>query len=144
MLDRLPGASHEDAASVPRALSTRSDAAILNQMVRYSGGVLDRTFAALADAQRREILDRLGSGPLSISELAAPLDMSLPGVLKHVRVLEEAHLVETRKEGRVRWCRLAGRPLEGAAAWIDQRRERWERRLDLFARQVEATKAPTG
>jgi DNA-binding transcriptional ArsR family regulator len=110
-------------------------------MVRYSGTVLDRTFAALADAHRRSILDRLGTGPLSISELAAPLDMSLPGVLKHVRVLEEARLVETHKEGRVRWCRLAGQPLEGAAGWIEERRERWDRRLDLFARQFEAAKA---
>jgi DNA-binding transcriptional ArsR family regulator len=109
-------------------------------MVRYSGPVLDRTFAALADAHRRTILDRLGTGPLSISELAAPLQMSVPGVLKHVRVLEEARLVETHKQGRVRWCRLAGRPLEGAAGWIEERRDRWERRLDLFAREVEATK----
>ena len=116
-------------------------AAILNRMVRYSAPVLDRTFAALADVHRREILDSLGTGPRSVSELAAPLGMSLPGVLKHVRVLEEARLIETHKEGRTRWCRLAGRPLDGAAGWIGERRERWERRLDLFARQVEATKA---
>lgn len=117
------------------------DRAILNQMVRYMAPVLDRTFAALSDAHRRDILDRLGEGPLSISELAAPFEMSLPAVMKHVRILEEAKLVETRKEGRVRWCRLAGRPLDGAARWIEDRRGRWERRLDLFARQVEGTGA---
>jgi DNA-binding transcriptional ArsR family regulator len=109
-------------------------------MVQYSEMALDRTFSALADPHRRLILDCLEAGPVSISELAVPLDMSLPGVLKHVRALEEAHLVETRKEGRTRWCRLSRRPLEDAARWIEQRRERWERRLDLFARQVEETK----
>jgi DNA-binding transcriptional ArsR family regulator len=102
--------------------------------------VLDRTFSALADAHRREILDRLGDGPVSVSELAAPLGMSLPGVLKHLRALEAARLVETRKEGRTRWCRLGPQPLEGAAAWIEGRRARWEWRIDRFASQVEGAK----
>jgi DNA-binding transcriptional ArsR family regulator len=110
-------------------------------MVRYSAPVLDRTFSALADAHRRQILDQLESGQLSISELAGPLNMSLPGVLKHVRVLEEADLVVTRKEGRTRWCRLQARPLDAAGQWIDERRERWEGRLDRFAQYVEATQA---
>jgi hypothetical protein len=79
-----------------RPCGDRSAPIILNHMVRYSGPVLDRTFSALADAHRRQILDQLEHGQLSISELAAPLNMSLPGVLKHVRVLEEAHLVVTR------------------------------------------------
>ncbi len=61
-----------------------------------------RTFSALADANRRRILDRLGDGPASITDLAGPLGLSLPGVLKHVRALEEARLVETRKTGRTR------------------------------------------
>jgi DNA-binding transcriptional ArsR family regulator len=108
-------------------------------MVQRSA-VLDRTFSALADAHRREILDRLGNGPVSVSELAAPLGMSLPGVLKHVRALEAARLVETNKEGRTRWCRLHRRPLEGAATWIDERRARWDQRIDRFVRQVEGAK----
>jgi DNA-binding transcriptional ArsR family regulator len=99
--------------------------------------LLDRTFSALADAHRRDILDRLANGPVSVSELAAPLGMSLPGVMKHVRALETAQLVETHKEGRTRWCRLRRRPLDGAAAWIEARRARWERQVDRFARQVE-------
>jgi DNA-binding transcriptional ArsR family regulator len=111
-------------------------------VVQYSAH-LDRTFSALADPHRRQILDRLGTGPVSVSELAAPLDMSLPGVLKHVRALEEARLVETQKEGRTRWCRLRRRPLEDAARWIEHRRQRWERRLDLFAQQVEEEKGTT-
>ena|SRR6266508_2726637 len=112
---------------------------ILNHMVRYTAALLDRTFSALADGPRRQILDRLGTGPLSISDLAAPLDMSLPGVMKHVRVLEAARLIETHKVGRTRWCQLSRRPLDGAATWIEQRRERWEQRLDLFVEHVEAT-----
>lgn len=112
---------------------------ILNLMVKYSPA-LDRTFSALADPHRREILDRLAAGPVSISELAAPLDMSLPGVLKHVHTLEAARLVQTHKRGRTRWCQLSRRPLDQAGNWIDQRRDRWERQLDQFVRHIDETK----
>lgn len=105
--------------------------------------MLDRTFSALADPHRREILDLLGSGPLSLSDLAAPLDISLPGALKHVRALEEARLVETHKRGRVRSCQLTRRPLDDVARWIEQRRVRWERQLDQFVRSVEAVQGAT-
>ena len=109
-------------------------------MVQYSAAVLDRTFAALSDPTRRDILDRLERGPVSISDLAAPLGMSLPGVMKHVRALEAAELVTTRKDGRTRWCELGERPLDHAAAWIDERRNQWERRIDRFAQDLEDTK----
>jgi DNA-binding transcriptional ArsR family regulator len=109
-------------------------------MVQYSPP-LDRTFSALADSHRRQILDRLGEGPVTVSELARPLGMSLPGVLKHIRALEEAHLIETRKQGRARWCRLGERPLDDAAAWIDERRTMWARRLDRFEGSLDDTKA---
>jgi DNA-binding transcriptional ArsR family regulator len=98
--------------------------------------VLDRTFSALADAHRRNVLDLLGDGSVSISELAVPLNMSLPGVLKHVRALEVAQLVVTHKQGRTRWCRLRERPLDDAAAWIDDRRTLWASRLDRFEASV--------
>ena len=91
----------------------------------------------MADAHRRQILDWLGDGPVSISDLAVPLGMSLPGVLKHVRALEAAQLVETRKQGRTRWCRLGDRPLDSAAAWIEERRTLWSRRLDRFELSLE-------
>jgi DNA-binding transcriptional ArsR family regulator len=110
-------------------------------MVQYSTAVLDHTFSALGDAHRRQILDRLGEGPASVSELAGPLGISLPGTLKHLRVLELAHLVETHKRGRTRWCQLGPRPLDDAAGWIDERRRRWERQVDRFARSVEASQA---
>ena len=96
-------------------------------MVKYSG--LDRTFGALADPTRREILERLAQGPASVSELAGPSGMSMPGLLKHVRILEQAQLVTTEKHGRVRQCRLDPGHLTDAAQWI-QARQRWERRLD--------------
>lgn len=116
---------------------TPTCAVILNRMAQYSATVLDRTFSALADPHRRQILDRVGEGPVSISELAAPLGMSLPGVLKHVRALEEAQLVETAKRGRTRWCRLSARPLDDATAWIEEHRRLWDRRLDRFERHLD-------
>jgi DNA-binding transcriptional ArsR family regulator len=91
---------------------------------------LDRTFAALADPTRRQILQRLGRGPASISDLAVPLRISLPGLMKHVRILEEARLVETRKNGRTRECRLGPSDLDDVAAYVEKHRQRWERRID--------------
>ena len=92
--------------------------------------VLDRTFSALSDPTRRDILEQLTGGPASISELARPLDISLPGVMKHVRILEEAHLVTTSKRGRTRECRLAAGDMDEVTRWIEAYREQWERRLD--------------
>lgn len=109
-------------------------------MVQYLGSELDRAFSALGDASRRQIIDRLGEMPLTVSDLAVPLGMSLPGVLKHVRSLEEARLVVTHKRGRARWCELAPSPLDAPAIWIEERRTRWEQRIDRFARSVEAAK----
>jgi DNA-binding transcriptional ArsR family regulator len=71
------------------------------------------------------------------------MNISLPGILKHVRALEDARLVTTRKEGRIRTCQLTRRPLDDAARWIDQRRLRWERQLDQFARHVERVEGAT-
>jgi DNA-binding transcriptional ArsR family regulator len=101
-------------------------------MVQYQAidEALDRTFAALADPTRRDILDRLGRGPASISELAGPSGMSLTGMKKHVKILEGARLVTTEKVGRTRRCRLGPERLEDAAQWIQRHRQRWERRLD--------------
>ena len=107
-------------------------------MVRYS--VLDRTFAALADPTRRDILERLERGPATISELAHPLDISLPGLMKHVRILEAADLVRTEKKGRTRECRLGSEQLDDAARWIRTYRRHWEGRLDRLGSYLERTK----
>ncbi len=106
-------------------------------MVKYSSPVLDRTFAAVSDPSRREILDRLSRGPASISELAQPLGLSLPGLMKHVRILEEADLVRTEKKGRTRQCTLGAARLDDAAEWIERYRERWEKRLDRLETYID-------
>jgi DNA-binding transcriptional ArsR family regulator len=97
---------------------------------------LDSTFRALSDPTRREILEQLSLGPATISELARPLEISLPGLMKHVRVLERAALVTTVKRGRMRQCRLGPEQLEDASAWIEGYRGQWERRLDRLATVV--------
>jgi DNA-binding transcriptional ArsR family regulator len=103
-------------------------ASILHRVVQYSE--LDRTFAAVADPTRRLILERLAHGPQSISQLAGPTGLSLGGVKKHVRILEDVHLVITAKRGRVRECGLGPDRLDAAADWIELYRRRWEGRLD--------------
>ena len=92
--------------------------------------VLDRAFAALADPTRRAVLTRLGEGPATIGELAEPFTMTLTGMTKHVRVLEDAGLVSTEKVGRTRQCRLGTERLDDAMAWITFYQRLWERRLD--------------
>jgi len=87
-------------------------------------------FQALGDPTRRAVLERLGSGPTPVRELAEPFKMALPSFLQHLRVLEDRGLVHSQKVGRVRTYRLAPQPLKAAEHWIVTRRAHWERRLD--------------
>src|SRR5204863_8776150 len=105
-------------------VSRRSGSATVNLMVQYQRSV-DRAFAALADPTRRAVLERLGAGRATISELAEPFGMSLTGMKKHVRLLEEAQLVTTEKVGRVRRCMLVPYAFEGISTWL-QRLDRCE------------------
>ena len=91
---------------------------------------LDATFQALADNTRRTMLVQLARGPLSVTELAKPLSMSLPAVMQHLSVLEQAGLVSTEKIGRVRTCRMAPNALSDAEQWISARRAEWEGHFD--------------
>jgi DNA-binding transcriptional ArsR family regulator len=91
---------------------------------------LDRVFHALSDPSRRAMVERLTRGPASVSELAAPLDMTLAAVVQHLQVLEDSGLVKSRKVGRVRTCRIEPTGLRTAEDWIARRRTLWERRLD--------------
>jgi DNA-binding transcriptional ArsR family regulator len=109
---------------------------IVNHMVQYQAQ-LDRTFAALADPTRRSILERLGRGSATITELAQPFGMSLTGMKKHVRVLEDARLLNTEKVGRARRCELEPRRLEEAERWIDSYRLMLEGRLDRLGELLE-------
>lgn len=106
-------------------------------MVQYQAHRLDATFAALSDATRRGVLDALGRGDASITDLAQAFHMTLTGMRKHVAVLEDAALVTTEKVGRVRTCRLGPHRLDEATAWIEGYRRLWDARFDELERVVE-------
>ena len=109
-------------------------------MVQYTGTVLDASFAALADATRRGVLEQLGRADASITDLAQRFRMSLTGMKKHVGVLERAGLVTTEKVGRVRTCKLGPRRLEEETAWIETYRQLWDARFDALDEVVEELK----
>jgi DNA-binding transcriptional ArsR family regulator len=112
-------------------------------MVQYAGGRLDASFAALSDATRRGVLERLGHSDASITDLAETFHMTLTGMRKHVGVLEQARLVTTEKVGRVRTCRLGPRRLDEETAWIDRYRQLWDSRFDELDKVVEDLKKET-
>ena len=91
---------------------------------------LDIVFHALADPSRRSIVERLSEGSATVTDLAAPLPMSMPAVLQHLQVLEGSGLMRSRKVGRVRTCSIEVRALQPVERWIEERRLRWEHRLD--------------
>jgi len=104
-------------------------------MVKYNRE-LDATFQALADPTRRAIVAALARGQASVSELARPHRMSLPAVMKHLRVLQKAGLVTQRKSGRTRQCRLSARPLQRAEAWISQYHAFWGTQFEALDRYL--------
>ena len=97
---------------------------------------LDRAFAAVADPTRRAILDRLRSGPSTISELAQPFEVSFAAVSKHVGVLERAGLLRREVQGRAHWCHLEVEPLRQVADWAGRHVALWETRLDALAEHL--------
>lgn len=107
-------------------------------MVQYQH--LDQTIAALADPTRRAVLERLGRGSTTISGLAEPFGISLTGMKKHVRVLEDAELVTTEKVGRARRCSTGPRRLEDIHEWTETYRRMLDERLDRFGELLERTK----
>src|SRR5262245_58137368 len=94
---------------------------------------LDTTFAALSDPTRRAILARLASGEASVTELAEPFTMSLPAISKHLRVLQQAGLIQRTREAQWRPCRLAAGPLKDAADWLESYRRFWDESLDRLS-----------
>ena len=107
-------------------------------MVQYPQ--IDRTFAALADPTRRGVLEHLGRGSATITELAKPFGISLTGMKKHVQLLENTGLVTTKKVGRARRCSLGPRRLEDIEEWIELYRRMLDERLDRFGELLERTK----
>jgi DNA-binding transcriptional ArsR family regulator len=108
-------------------------------MVKYSTAALNRTFAALADPTRRQILAHLARGDQRVTHLAQPHRMSLPAVSKHLRVLEKAGLLRRRRYGRVHEMQLDAKPLKQAAQWVEDYRRFWEGSLDCLAAYLEKT-----
>ena len=95
---------------------------------------IDRVFHALGDPTRRAIVEKLSEGPVSVSHLAQPLEITLAAVVQHLQVLEKSGLVRTEKVGRVRTCRMESDGLKVAERWIRDRRALWERRLDRLGK----------
>jgi len=110
-------------------------------MVKYNSVAdndarLDKLFGALADSTRRAILAQLASGPAQVTDLAAPFDMSLPAVSKHLKVLERAGLLARDRQGRVHRCRLQTGGLDDVEHWIEQTKAFWEARFDNLERHL--------
>lgn len=123
------GALRKAAGHLGRCLSIRYDA----PMPTADAAQLDRAFHALADESRRAMVVRLSRGAASVSELAAPLDMSLPSVMQHLDVLQRSGLVRSEKVGRVRRCRLEPGPMRTLEQWIAEHRAIWERHFDRLS-----------
>lgn len=112
-------------------------------MLELSEGQLDEVFRALANRSRRAMVRRLTAGPATLSELAAPLDMTLSAVEQHVKVLEGCAIVRSAKRGRVRNCRLEPDTLRSTEQWLVSNREMWERRLDRLGEILDDSAAET-
>ncbi len=95
-----------------------------------NNAAIDRVFHALAEPMRRSLVERLSAGPMSVSDLAKPFDVTLAAIVQHLHVLEESGVVRSEKVGRVRTCHLDPGGLKLAERWITERRALWERRLD--------------
>jgi len=105
-------------------------------MVEYSGETLDRVFSAVADPTRRAILAGLARKPATVTEIAAPFEVSLNAISKHILVLERAGLVERQVVGREHRCRLNPAPLRNASAWLEHYRRFWDVRLDALEQHI--------
>jgi DNA-binding transcriptional ArsR family regulator len=108
---------------------------------------LSRTFSALADPTRRAILASLAGGEKSVTELAQPFRMSMPGISKHLKVLERAGLISRGREAQWRPCRLEAEPIREVSDWTEQYRRQWELRFDRlesYLEELQAQKKPRG
>jgi DNA-binding transcriptional ArsR family regulator len=105
---------------------------------------LDDVFQALADPTRRAVILRLGDGPASVGELAAPFAMALPSFMKHIHLLETAGWISTRKDGRVRTCTLEEKSFDLVATWLDEQREIWSARTDRLEEFVTSNEKKKG
>ena len=112
-------------------------------MVNYSARRLDATFSSLADPTRRAIVQRLARGTATVKELAAPFQVSLPAISKHLRILEQAGLLKRQKQGRVHHCRLDTDRLAEAGKWIEHYKAFWEQRFDALDTYLQSSPQPS-
>lgn len=110
--------------------------------MRASAVAVNRVFHALSDATRRQMIEQLSSGPVSVSDLAKPLGVSLAAVVQHLQLLEECALVRTQKIGRTRMCRMEPAGLSVVEKWIKDRRSSWERKFDRLGDLLAAEELP--
>ncbi len=113
-------------------------------MVNQESNGLDLVFSALADPTRRQIVARLAEGEATVGDLAAPIDMSLPAVSKHLKVLERAGLIDRERDGRIHRCRLNADPMREVADWIQQYGRFWSVQFDALAKFVEGGEEKKG
>jgi len=107
-----------------------------------NNSVVDRAFHALAEPMRRALVDRLSAGPMSVSDLAQPFDVTLAAIVQHIQVLEESGIIRSEKVGRIRTCRLEPHGLKVAERWISERRALWERRFDRLGELLAEDETP--
>src|SRR6188474_387078 len=112
---------------------------MVSEMVQSAAA--DDVFHALSNPTRRQVLERLSSGPATVSELAAPFDMQLPSFVQHLSILEQSRLVKSKKRGRVRTYEIAPERFEVVEDWVSARRQLWEARLDRFDQHIRKLKA---
>lgn len=137
---RVPPHATRDQIRLSGRLHRAAYLPILNYMVQYSQAHFNASFAALADATRRGVLEQLARGDASITDLAGQFDMTLTGMKKHVGVLEQAGLVSTEKVGRVRKCKIGPCRLEEEIEWIARYRQVWDARFQALDRVIEQLK----
>src|SRR4051812_44092015 len=114
-----------------------------NPMTAAVGGRLDATFAALADPTRRAIVARLATGDATVNELAAPFDLSLPGISKHLKVLERSGLISRGRRAQFRPCHLERHALDAAVDWIETNRRLWSERFDQLDEHLRTLQTPS-
>jgi DNA-binding transcriptional ArsR family regulator len=120
-----------------QGLTRTMELIIFNQVVKHMPESLSRVFFALSDPTRRAILARVADGEVTVTAIAAPFAMSLAAVSKHIRVLEQAGLLERTRQGREHRLRFVARPLQEAADWVNHYRKLWTRQLDRLAQHLE-------
>lgn len=126
----LAGARRRVDQKLKSLLDFAAPAAKVKCMLKHEAEAADRVFHALADANRRAVIERLTRGPATVSELAAQLGVTVAATVQHLRVLQDSELVRSEKAGRVRTCQIDPAGLRNAEAWLQRQRTAWEHRLD--------------